>query len=169
MALSPQANYTNWETAACRRNLVPTFVDRGVSRGQRCGSPTVVNHSFLDRELSSHDWKIKTAHLLTMSCHFEILSSFTTYLMTLVPAYVASNGSVHCIIAVLVGICLGGDTQNPRHQMSPPQFKVATSRLSSMESCLRFQFNLGIRTWQPNQACHFCVKDTAMFCYILLS
>jgi hypothetical protein len=31
------------------RNLVPTFVDRGVSRGQRGGSPTVVNLSFLDR------------------------------------------------------------------------------------------------------------------------
>jgi hypothetical protein len=28
---------------------VPTFVDRGVSRGQRGGSPTVVNLSFLDR------------------------------------------------------------------------------------------------------------------------
>jgi hypothetical protein len=29
-------------TATCRRNLVPTFVDRGVLRGQRGGSPTVV-------------------------------------------------------------------------------------------------------------------------------
>jgi hypothetical protein len=28
---------------------VPTFVDRGVSRGQRGGSPTVVYLSFLDR------------------------------------------------------------------------------------------------------------------------
>jgi hypothetical protein len=28
---------------------VPTFVDRGVSRGQRGGSLTVVNLSFLDR------------------------------------------------------------------------------------------------------------------------
>jgi hypothetical protein len=27
---------------------VPTFVDRGVSRGQRGGSPTIVNLSFLD-------------------------------------------------------------------------------------------------------------------------
>jgi hypothetical protein len=27
---------------------VPTFVDRGVSRGQRGGFPTVVNLSFLD-------------------------------------------------------------------------------------------------------------------------
>jgi hypothetical protein len=45
VALSPQANYT----ATCLRNLVPTFVDRGLSRGQRGGSFTVVNLSFLDR------------------------------------------------------------------------------------------------------------------------
>jgi hypothetical protein len=32
-----------------RRNLEPTFVDRGVSRGQRGGTPTVVNPRFLDR------------------------------------------------------------------------------------------------------------------------
>jgi hypothetical protein len=43
VALSPRANYT---TATCRRNLVSTFVDRGVSRGQRGGSPTVANLSF---------------------------------------------------------------------------------------------------------------------------
>jgi hypothetical protein len=30
---SPQANYTDWTTAACRRILVPTFADRGISRG----------------------------------------------------------------------------------------------------------------------------------------
>jgi hypothetical protein len=49
VALIPQANYTDWATATCRRNLVPTFADRGVSRGQRGGSPTAVNLSFLDR------------------------------------------------------------------------------------------------------------------------
>jgi hypothetical protein len=49
VALSPRANYTDWATTTCRRNSVPTFVDRGVSRGQRGGSPTVVNLSFLDR------------------------------------------------------------------------------------------------------------------------
>jgi hypothetical protein len=49
VTLSPQANFTDWSTATCRRNLVPTFVDRGVSRGQRGGTPTVVNLSFLDR------------------------------------------------------------------------------------------------------------------------
>jgi hypothetical protein len=48
VALSPRANYTDWTTATCRRNLVQTFVDRGVSRGQRGGSHTVVNLSFLD-------------------------------------------------------------------------------------------------------------------------
>jgi hypothetical protein len=49
VALSPRANYIDWATATCRRNLMSTFVDRGVSRGQRGGSPTVVNFSFLDR------------------------------------------------------------------------------------------------------------------------
>jgi hypothetical protein len=49
VALSPRANYTDWSTATCRRNLVSIFVDRGVSRGQRGRSPTVVNLSFLDR------------------------------------------------------------------------------------------------------------------------
>jgi hypothetical protein len=52
VALSPQANYIDWETATCWRNLVPTFVDREVSRGQHGGSPTAVNLSFLDRQLS---------------------------------------------------------------------------------------------------------------------
>jgi hypothetical protein len=50
VALSPRANYTDWATATCRRNLVPTFMDRGMSRGQRGGSPTVVNLIFLDRK-----------------------------------------------------------------------------------------------------------------------
>jgi hypothetical protein len=49
VALRPQANYTDWATATCRRNIVPTFVDIGVARGQRGESPTVVNLSFLDR------------------------------------------------------------------------------------------------------------------------
>jgi hypothetical protein len=49
VALCPRANYTYWATATCRRNLVPNIVDRGVSRGQRRESPTVVNLSFLDR------------------------------------------------------------------------------------------------------------------------
>jgi hypothetical protein len=45
MVFSPQANYTDWATATCRRNLVSTFADRGVSRGQRGGSPTAVNNN----------------------------------------------------------------------------------------------------------------------------
>jgi hypothetical protein len=49
VALSPRANYTDWATATCQRNLAPTSVDTWVSRGQRGGSPTVVNLSFLDR------------------------------------------------------------------------------------------------------------------------
>jgi hypothetical protein len=49
MAFSPQANCTDWATATCRRNLVPTFVGRGVSRGQRGGTHTVVNLSVLAR------------------------------------------------------------------------------------------------------------------------
>jgi hypothetical protein len=49
VALSPRANYTDWATATCRRNLVPTFVDIRVLRGQRGGTPMVVNFSFLDR------------------------------------------------------------------------------------------------------------------------
>jgi hypothetical protein len=51
VALSPQANYTDCAAATCRRNLVSTFVDRGVSRGQRGGSLTVVNLSSLDRRV----------------------------------------------------------------------------------------------------------------------
>jgi hypothetical protein len=49
MALSPQANYTDWATITCRQNLVQTFVDKEVTRGQRGGSPAVVNLSFLDQ------------------------------------------------------------------------------------------------------------------------
>jgi hypothetical protein len=49
VALRPQANYTDWATATCRRNLVPTSVDRGVSHGQCGGSHTVINLSILHR------------------------------------------------------------------------------------------------------------------------
>jgi hypothetical protein len=54
VALSPRANYTDWATATCQRNLVQTFVDRGVSRGQRGGSPAVVNslhHQYIKNEI----------------------------------------------------------------------------------------------------------------------
>jgi hypothetical protein len=49
VAFSPQAKYADLATATCLRNLVLTFADRGVSRGQRGGSTTVINLSFLDR------------------------------------------------------------------------------------------------------------------------
>jgi hypothetical protein len=49
VAFSPKANYNDWATVTCRRNLVPTFVDRWVSRGRSGWSPTVVNRSFLYR------------------------------------------------------------------------------------------------------------------------
>jgi hypothetical protein len=49
VALSPQANYIDRPPTTCRRNLVPSCVDRGVSFGQGDGSPTVVNLSFLNR------------------------------------------------------------------------------------------------------------------------
>jgi hypothetical protein len=43
-----QANYTDGVAATGRRILVPAFVDRGLSRGQRGGTSTAVNLSFLD-------------------------------------------------------------------------------------------------------------------------
>jgi hypothetical protein len=49
VAFSPQVNYTDRATVTRQWNLVPTFVDRGMSRGQRGRSPTVVNLNFLDR------------------------------------------------------------------------------------------------------------------------
>jgi hypothetical protein len=66
MAFSPQANYTDWSTATGQRTLVPTFVDRGVLRGQCSRTPTTVNISLLDQScyfffqvaphLSSRGW-----------------------------------------------------------------------------------------------------------------
>jgi hypothetical protein len=49
VACSPQANYTDRATVSCWRNLMSTFVDRGVSRGQLFGCPAVVKFGFLDR------------------------------------------------------------------------------------------------------------------------
>jgi hypothetical protein len=70
--LSPLTNYTDWATATCRRNLVPTFVARGVSRGQRGGSPTVVNLSFLDH---INDFKYKYLKIRTFTQRCEILNT----------------------------------------------------------------------------------------------
>jgi hypothetical protein len=51
MAFSLQTNYTDWGTATGRQILVPTFVDKTVSRGQLSRTPTAVNLSFLDRNV----------------------------------------------------------------------------------------------------------------------
>jgi hypothetical protein len=66
IAFSPEANYTDWAIATVWRILMPTFVDRGGSRGQRGRIPMAVNLSFLDRSryfffqvvphLSSRGW-----------------------------------------------------------------------------------------------------------------
>jgi hypothetical protein len=49
LAFRQQENYTDWAAATGRWILMLTFVDRGVSRGQRDWTSTVVNLSFLDR------------------------------------------------------------------------------------------------------------------------
>jgi hypothetical protein len=49
VAFSPQTNYNDCTTANGKRNLVTTFVHRGVSRDQRGRTPKAVNFSFLDR------------------------------------------------------------------------------------------------------------------------
>jgi hypothetical protein len=62
VAFSLQANYIDWATATGRWILVPTFVDRAVSHGQRGGTLTAVNLSFLDRshyfffQVAPHLW-----------------------------------------------------------------------------------------------------------------
>jgi hypothetical protein len=49
LAFSHQANYTDWAIAIGRRIIVPTLMDRELSRGQRGGKLMVFNLSFLDR------------------------------------------------------------------------------------------------------------------------
>jgi hypothetical protein len=53
--------YTDWATATCRINLVPTFVYIGVSHSQRGGPHKAVNLSFLDR--SSYFFFQEALHL----------------------------------------------------------------------------------------------------------
>jgi hypothetical protein len=61
VAFSPQANYTDWATATCRRNLMPTSVDKGMSRGQRGGSPTVVNLTVAKYNINiNQNWRADT-------------------------------------------------------------------------------------------------------------
>jgi hypothetical protein len=49
VSFSLQANYTDLATVADRRILVPTFADRGVSRGRLDGSPKPLISVLLDR------------------------------------------------------------------------------------------------------------------------
>jgi hypothetical protein len=70
------------------RNLVPTFADRGVSRGQRGGPPTVVNLSFLDR--SSYLWLM----------NFWSSLKYTNPLLRNVPEVRVDHYSVSCVITI---------------------------------------------------------------------
>jgi hypothetical protein len=49
LSFSLQANNTDWATATGLLILVPTFLEGGVSRGQRDETPTAVNLSFLEQ------------------------------------------------------------------------------------------------------------------------
>jgi hypothetical protein len=66
VAFSPQANFIDWATATCRGNLVRTFADRGVSRGQGGGCPSFVNLSFLS---SSSSFILARAELTPFQTH----------------------------------------------------------------------------------------------------
>jgi hypothetical protein len=60
--------------------LVSTCVDRGVSRGQRGGSPTVVNLSFLDR--SRYFWTLISVHQIVYH-HMHVLEDYNLYIFNL--------------------------------------------------------------------------------------
>jgi hypothetical protein len=68
MALSPQANYTDWAATFHQQNLVPTFVDRGVSRGQRGGTHKQ-NSVALSPRANYTDWA-------TATCRRNLVSIF---------------------------------------------------------------------------------------------
>jgi hypothetical protein len=54
VVFSPQANYTDWAIDNGRRNLVPTFSDRGVPRDQGNGSPPPLNSIFYTEAATLH-------------------------------------------------------------------------------------------------------------------
>jgi hypothetical protein len=58
---------------------VSTFVDIGVSRGQRGGSPMVVNLSFLDRITLSRDSKIQNKKCSPKLFHAFAATTYTMY------------------------------------------------------------------------------------------
>jgi hypothetical protein len=49
VAFSPKEKDNDWAIATRRRIIVATFVDRGMSRGQRGGTPMAVRLRFLER------------------------------------------------------------------------------------------------------------------------
>jgi hypothetical protein len=51
---------------------VQTFVDRGVSRGQRGGSPTVVNLNFLDRQEHRHQLLYLASSMVMMNIGLHV-------------------------------------------------------------------------------------------------
>jgi hypothetical protein len=63
VAFSPQANFTYWATDTDGRILVPTFVDRGVLRGQRGGTPTVDYLSLLHGNIATIFYDIMSCRL----------------------------------------------------------------------------------------------------------
>jgi hypothetical protein len=75
MAFSSQANYTDLATATCWRNSVPTFADRGVSRGQHDGSPTAVNLSFIDRS-RYRNIKSTCLNMFHKMCYYVVSDNF---------------------------------------------------------------------------------------------
>jgi hypothetical protein len=132
VALTPQANYTDWSTATCRLNLVPTFVDRGVSRGQRDGSRTVVNLSFLDRSRT-------------------FLSSRSSFILT---RAVWTPFHTHCYSENLVtpGIQLGASrlaARNSDHNMKiRPQSTDCPKSLELMNSFLYYAHSrISVHCW----------------------
>jgi hypothetical protein len=94
VALSPRTNYTDWATDTCRWKLVPTFADRGVSRGQRGGSPTVVNLSFLDR-CAHLRCKITRGESVSRQNDVEVTCRTNTETLSiLTPQWLGKRGSI---------------------------------------------------------------------------
>jgi hypothetical protein len=71
---SPQANYTDRATAACRRSLVPTFADRGC-RVVSATDPRGRNFNFLDRVFLPQKCKFNVSSLLSSGNIISLKSS----------------------------------------------------------------------------------------------
>jgi hypothetical protein len=67
VAFSPQVNYSEWAIAIGRQILVQTFVDRGVSRGQRGGTSTAINLNVLDRSRYFFRWNSPSFILMRLN------------------------------------------------------------------------------------------------------